>query len=296
MDKKKTFSTQAVKDFLNKTGFPFEWKMERLLRQKNWMIGNKFYLDLDENKKREVDIIAAKTINEIDIFLTIECKYSKKDSWIFFSPNKRIHRYYGYFICSPLPDIDSKKIITSHLRIFNRAEPTAVSFKTYDNYKEKQSNDSEITDALYKVVKALIYCYSHFSTPSKRQVYFPVILFSGPIFCASYSDRLRVKKTNYIQFPFEFESEAYISKKEVAEDSLLDEGGIGFSGSLLSSDYDEETKIREIEGIKKAYKGLFNKHLIEFVSGYKFGAYLDQLETEIGSIDTNLWPVKSEKS
>jgi len=289
MDKKKTFSSQAVKEFLNKTGFPFEWKMERVLREKKWEVVDISFLDLEEGKKREIDIVAAKTINDVDVCLIIECKYSERNSWIFFSPSDDISKPYSYFITSTSTYPDSlKKMITSHLRIFRSTEPTAINFIVYDNYTAKQANGLDIKDALYKVVKALIYCYSYSSDPSKRQIYFPLILFSGPIFSASYSNRLRVRKSDYIQFPFEFESDAYIEKKERPGNSYL-------TVHLGYDSYQEERKIREIEHIQKTYTYLYNEYLIEFVSGNKFNAYLDQLESEIGKIDINLWPVKSKK-
>lgn len=288
MSKKRQFSTQAVKNFLSTTGFPFEWKMERTLAEKKWEVWDASFLDLEEGEKREIDIVAGKTINCIDVFLIIECKYSKKDSWIFFSPNEKISRYYGYFVCSPRPERDSLKTITSHLRIFNSAEPTAFNYKSYDNFNNRQSDDSKITDALYKVVKALIYCQSQYKSRTKRQIYFPVILFSGPIFSASYSQRMRVKKVNYLQFPFEFESEAYGFEEGESDKSWPEDFG-------LDLDYDKGERNRDIQLIKKTYKESLKNHLIEFMSGGRFRAYLDQLESEIGKIDINLWPVESKK-
>ncbi len=288
MAKKRKFTSQAVKDFLNTTGFPFEWEIKRLLEEKNWGTANMSFLDLEENKKREIDIIASKTINNIDIYLIIECKFSKRDSWIFFSPGEEIIRYHSYFACSPYPSKDSFKKIAYHLRIFDSTEPTAINFKTYNNDTNKQSNDSEVIDALYKVVKALIYFYSNSLDSSRRQIYFPIILFSGPIFSASYNRKVHVKKTNYVQFPFEFESDAYIDKEKEPNNRILNKW-------IHSHNFNERWKIEEIKGIKQAYSTLLNEHLIEFVSGAKFKAYLSQLESEISKIDINLWPVEPGK-
>jgi hypothetical protein len=293
-DKKKKFTTQSVKKFLSKTGFPFQWEMERLLKEENWGASNMYFLDLEKNKRREIDIVGFKTINNIEVYLIIECKFSKQDSWIFFEPGEKIQRYHGHCVCSPRPSSESFEKISNNLRIFNTEETTAINFKTCEMYTEKQSNETVVRNALYKVVKALIYFYSTFLNRTKRQIYFSLILFSGPIFSASYKNKeVQVKKTNYVQYPFEFESDDYIAKKKEPNNEILNKEIL--TELIPSHDFYEEWKTKEIKGVKEAYGILFNEHMIEFVTGDEFKDYIKKLESEIKKIDINLWPTETDK-
>lgn len=76
---------------INKTGFPLEHKVARQLRDNKWtVITNRYYVDNDEERPREVDIVAYRYCNkhpDFDLFTTIilSCKKSDHSVWTFLS-------------------------------------------------------------------------------------------------------------------------------------------------------------------------------------------------------------------
>lgn len=288
----KAHTVKMVKEFLSRTGFPFEMKMADILRIKGWdvVIGDSF-LDLEENKKREIDIIAAKYVNDIKINLIVECKFSQIDSWIFVSPNKNIPRYRGYFKHSPFSYLEDKSCdrlmqnCMNHVKTFDKSEPTGINFICFNG--DKQSNNSVIVDALHKVVKASINVFANTVSCEERSIYFTVILFSGPIFVVGYDGTVRTRKENYVQYPFEFESESYKCRKSKITTHRSNE-------FPFLPDFDETLRLEEIGMIKNAYREMWPKYMIECVSESKFRSYLDHVESGIGKIDIGLWPLKKE--
>lgn len=80
--------THKLIESINNTGFVLEYNVARLFEENGWsVINNRYYLDDDSQKSREIDIIAYK-VNEIDetlyyTTLIISCKKSKDDIWTF---------------------------------------------------------------------------------------------------------------------------------------------------------------------------------------------------------------------
>ncbi|UKS64699.1 hypothetical protein [Rossellomorea marisflavi] len=86
---------KLMEDIL-KTGFPLEMEITQTLRENDWAVRNgSYYIDKDEDKGREIDIIATKHIvNEIEetgfsrevVFsLIIEIKKTEGKPWVFFT-------------------------------------------------------------------------------------------------------------------------------------------------------------------------------------------------------------------
>lgn len=79
----------AYVDGISKTGFPLEHETVKILRAEGWnVISNKYYVDNDEDKPREVDLLAykfSKKNPEFDLFTTliISCKKSEHSVWAF---------------------------------------------------------------------------------------------------------------------------------------------------------------------------------------------------------------------
>jgi hypothetical protein len=74
---------------IRKTGYPLEYETVRTLQDDGWsVISNKYYLDNDEEKPREVDVLAYKvsTANpDFNVYTTliISCKKSEHSNWAF---------------------------------------------------------------------------------------------------------------------------------------------------------------------------------------------------------------------
>ncbi len=86
-----TGDLEKIKRALAKTGHIFEHQIGALFESKGWMIiPNKFYLDRDDNKGREIDLVAYKIseLRDKTAYITvvvIEAKQSNKNKWIFFT-------------------------------------------------------------------------------------------------------------------------------------------------------------------------------------------------------------------
>ena len=82
---------EKIKKALAKTGHVFEHQIGALFEDRGWMIiPNKFYVDRDDNKGREIDLVAYR-ISEVannTAYITvvvIEAKQSNKTKWVFFT-------------------------------------------------------------------------------------------------------------------------------------------------------------------------------------------------------------------
>jgi hypothetical protein len=96
-EKKKVVVDEAqIGEFLKKTGFVFEMRMNELLTKLGYACEiNSTFLDLEGDTERESDIIASKRMkNEVDIHFIIECKQSLLDKWVFLH-NKKVDRFYN---------------------------------------------------------------------------------------------------------------------------------------------------------------------------------------------------------
>jgi len=87
--------TKFIKERIEKTGFPFEIEIASALKKAEWeVLLSSPYWDEDEEKWREIDIKAYKTITQIDgkdlkpysltLALIIECKKTEGSAWVFF--------------------------------------------------------------------------------------------------------------------------------------------------------------------------------------------------------------------
>lgn len=291
---KKKHSIKSIREFMSGTGFPFEWKMAKVLSEGRWnvKVADSFF-DLEGSKEREIDIIAEKNINNITVVLIIECKFSKKDAWIFVQPYKRLHKYYYYVKHSPqtMPmKADELDKAIGHLRVLSSSEPSAINFKTFDKYRNKDSGSLAIKESLHKLAKALTYFYWEYSEPTIRHIFFPIILFSGPVYSARYEKTMKIKRENYVQFPFEFRAESYKSKGE----DLHDITSPDMFPDKQFLDFEDKWGEIKMQGIKDSYSRLQNNYLIEVIAQNNFRQYINFLESDISKINISMWPVKQE--
>ena len=73
---------------IQKTGFELEYRTAEILRKSGWsVINNKYYIDDQQKKVREIDLVAYKTgkIDDVHIYTTliISCKKSEAKVWAF---------------------------------------------------------------------------------------------------------------------------------------------------------------------------------------------------------------------
>lgn len=263
-----------VKDFLTTTGFILEMEVAEKLKKIGYGVKvNQYFFDHDTAKKREIDIIATKKINDIDLILVIECKQSQSDDWIFICSDSTPPRYYQYQ--KHLPSISKIKEsgVLDHLLTFNEAIPLAQNF-IIKNAAGKKSESKQIDSCIEKLPKALIDIADKLPDSEKtRTLLIPVGIFNGQMFSAKYQDKLVVKEVPYVQYHTILESSPYTYKYAHLGDNTISNTPIA-----------------------KTSRELGKYYLVDLISKRRLGFFLRRIEGEIKKIDVNNWPLKEIKA
>lgn len=87
---------EFIRQEIEKSGFPLEIEVSTMLEEAGWEVRySKLYFDFDEEKWREIDIVAERRSSEdskghsikpyyLNMKLAIECKKSDDTAWVFF--------------------------------------------------------------------------------------------------------------------------------------------------------------------------------------------------------------------
>lgn len=288
MDKEKNKTTPIkVKKFLTKTGFILEMEIVEILKKNGYKVKvNQFFLDLEECKNREIDIIAEKKINKINLVLIIECKQSLKDNWVFICSEKKAPRYYANIKHLPIALNLSKNGLFNDTHFFNRTIELVQNYIVLDKYQENKSQSIQIDECLYKLPKALIDVASKTEENSKT-IFLPIGIFNNQIFTASFDNELKIDEKKTVKYDVWFESKFYKKK----------EGLNRLSPSYEKLDYDESlydfTHIKPsnntINNIIKISGTMGPRFQIEFVNKEGFGEYLTIVEEGVKKISAKKW-------
>ncbi len=277
-------SIDDVSKFLLKTGFILEMEVnEKLLKAGYKTKVGEYFVDYDENKKREIDIIARQTINDINVTLVIECKQSLMSDWIFVCSNKNPARYYKYIKYFPQNGIDvSESKIFDHLHTVDQSIPMAQNFIIRDK-KGKQVSPEPITTAAIKVPKAVIYEAKKIYSDEKRNILIPVSVFSGQLFKADYDGELKIEEVNHVQYPIDLDTRPY---------KYIYPHGVGLYLGRQEDALETEGKNSPVSEISRE---LGKSYLVNFISKIGVDEYLSRVNIDISSIDIKKWPVKESK-
>src|SRR3989344_4080157 len=286
MTKKEKITNEKVKKFLTKTGFLLEMEVVEILKKSGYRVKvNQHFLDLEEGKKREIDIVAEKKINNVNIILTIECKQSFQDSWIFICSEKQPPRYYANLKHLPLAHNLHKSRLFNDTHRFNQKIPLAQNYIVIDKYSEKKSNSLQIDECIYKLPKALIGTAAEISTKDKT-IFFPVSVFSGQIFTASYENELRVDESCIVQYNTSLESKFY--KKKERNRLLISPTEPDYDGSIYSFESIKPSD-SELGQILDISEKLIPRFQIDFVTKDGMISYLNIIEEGVRKISTRKW-------
>lgn len=173
---------EQIGDFLERTGFVFEMRMNEIFLNAGYATKiNEEFLDLEQDTLREIDITAAKTINGINIRFAVECKQSATDKWIFLC-NKRIPRRYRAVKVVPKVDLGvlRKTKLFAGFHTLDPAVPLANNYLCYTIIGDKKAEHRQIDECVYKLPKALVDLAAEDEVHEKgRYLFFPLALFSG---------------------------------------------------------------------------------------------------------------------
>lgn len=282
--KKKKTTLSGIADFIKKTGFILEMEVSEIFKKQGYeIIVNDYFFDYDENKKREIDIIASKRINEIDVIFIIECKQSLLEDWIFVCSDKRPRRYYNYL--KHLPEVQTIKEakLFNHLHTLNQKIPLAQNSIIRQQTNGKRSDSKDIYECVRKLPKIVVdKVYSTYKDTSKtnRNIIFPITIFSGQIFTAEYNNNLIIQEVKIVQYGIELDSRAYTYRHNYNR----------LTAMHINTDNDNRL---ENTPIAETCRLLGQFYLIDFVTKKGLIPFLKRIEKEIKNIDLNLWPLQN---
>jgi hypothetical protein len=268
---KKTRGSE-IADFIRESGFILELESAEFLEKNGYQVEpNQFFFDADENKKREIDLIAKKLINGVTVCLVIECKQNLGDEWIFVSSQKNPVRYYSELKHSPkIPfEILSKHKAYDDLHIYNPKFPLAQNYVVYrkDKGKKARVEPLQISECIFKLPKALIWVAANGA--KSPTIYYPVALFSGNLFEVRYKGGLVIKERALMQLQTTIESSGYTQSESL-------------SSPIHNSD---------LSKVVASNRKLGKEYTIDFINRKGLTRYLSLIEKEISKLDVALWPV-----
>lgn len=211
---------------IKKTGYPLELKIANIFDKCGWRTqSNSYYIDKDENKGREIDLIASKweqiddneNYLEMTFYFITEIKTAWKKPWVLFSVPEDEKGFNLHSVNLELnKGVQHSKIIKKYFRekVLNVQSRLGKSF--YEGFSGNGSRD-DIFKALSGSVKALEH-YKESSLASKDQstdriidYYIPLIIIDGPLFEAYLDDNgeIQLEEVEYIQAAFNYLSPNY---------------------------------------------------------------------------------------
>ena len=214
---------------ITKTGFPLELRVSESLNNMGYYVANNlYYVDLDEDKGREIDLRALKNydfkIESKQYFvrhlLLIECKKSSKKPWVIFtSPETSYDSEYFDVDCSGA-DFDAE--MEGMKKAFDQLE----SIHPFCKYKRRGRSFFEpfknnltgetIVKALMSTVKASIGMRDNKFASGGNSIcfYYPIVVFEGKLFEAYLKKgNIEIDETDRLMVSFFYESSKYKNER-----------------------------------------------------------------------------------
>jgi hypothetical protein len=232
-----------IRRALAKTGHIFEHQIGALFEERGWMIiPNKFYLDRDDDKGKEIDLVAYKIseVREETAYITvvvIEAKQSTKTKWVFFTKGGylgdiNMHTaplYYHNEIEEVSRYLSPSSMLAGmgerdQLDLFNFPRKAYTFSEVTDDRKPGQSTSffravasNTVYNAVFGVIKAMMseldfYRNRKIARNEKRfYLVFPMVVFNGDILEAQISEEgdISLAETPEIQYVNRYRSAAY---------------------------------------------------------------------------------------
>ncbi len=279
---KPNVSAATIAEFLEQTGFVFEMRANEVLLKLGYSTEfNDEFLDLEGNTSREIDIVATKVINDINVHFVIECKQSLTDKWIFIC-NKKMLRFYRAVKHLPSVSVDTLKDkgLFSAFHMFDRKVPIGHNYLCYTIKGDRKAEHLQIDECIHKLPKALIDLASR--AQGGRHLFFPIALFSGQMFVVSYRGKLVVTEMPYLQYYVPFTTGVYHREPERPSGMLA-----SFVPAL--TELEKWATENRQDKIRRATKELSYPYQIDFVTEVGFPEYLARVEKEVAEVHTADW-------
>jgi hypothetical protein len=203
------------------TGFPLELRVTDIFSKQGWSVmNNVYYIDKDEMKGREIDLIAENFFRKSDgtnglyfcFSLLVEMKKTEKKPWIFFTSNNGNRHYPRHTVQNSY----AKNVRLSNVFMFEQHLHKKLGQSFYQGFTGNSGRD-DIFKAISGSVKALCHfkesSYIHHDNDNKFviQLFEPLVILQGDLFSASLNDEgdIEIEETNYVQMLFNYLSPNY---------------------------------------------------------------------------------------
>jgi hypothetical protein len=204
---------EKLKKIIEDSGHPVSLKASMILQKKGWYVRNspRYASESEIDMLKEIDIVSGKDSNlfkDAQNVLIIECK-KQKDPWIFFNQKQNNDKiftlnvnfagfYDGYVDYSK----DNELLFQKHF-YFNRE--LCTYYIVGGKNPEKGGPGATIDRAINQVYNAVKF-YLNQGWNESPEFYYPIVVFDGEIFEASYNDeKLEIKQSNHVSLYFEIE-------------------------------------------------------------------------------------------
>jgi hypothetical protein len=193
----------SIKRMLLQTGFPLELQISDILNRRGYEVqGNPFYED--EGKIREVDMVALSPILRtpksedewvLNPSVAIECKMSKELSWVFYKGSPiEAHSMLAQGIDALLLRHGSAPIASVFPSLHYWTDDVAFTCTVIHPKKGRAENNNEIFQPASQLSNYINYELSRlkpFYDDTRHDIifYFPIVVFDGLMYLASYDSR-----------------------------------------------------------------------------------------------------------
>jgi len=233
---------EMKKNILNEietTGYPTELKVASKLRLLGLPVHeNKYYIDRDMNKGREIDLeTSIRHIIEEDglfisfrVILNVEIKKSKKP-WIIFTSPKNIFDHCGYALLNHHHNIDNKILRASDITAKHSKSRVERIGRT--EHIPFTKDNPQIFTAILSSVKASI--EDHYNAREHKEIhnddsydftfYVPLIILDGELLDVFLDDdnNLELVEKNHILYRFNYQSPSYDEDSYMVDIIRIDE-------------------------------------------------------------------------
>lgn len=247
---------------IQKTGYPLELQVGNIFSKCGWpnIHYNRYYLDRDEQKGREIDISAYYNVYSaegsvfvrVGIYLICEVKWSAEKPWVIFSTEKGFLEGGGWLRLHYVNEVNSNDIKGDEIDKGSSFSKFSRIGRSYVEAGKRSNKPSGIFGALTSVVKAAEDCRERNFKAMERiigkdedikQICFvePVVVLNGLLY------------------------EAYLDKKDELELNEIDQILVSFG--YISSEYQHRHYLVDVVTVKELPNLLSSKK--EWINGIK---------------------------
>ena len=210
-------SKTQVREWLKAEGFPFEMKVVHALHEHEFhSTQGEYFVDPDTEKAREIDVVTEIVRRsttgkfEIAFLFAIECKFTRKSPWVFFTAAETYPRKIGFdrtrskepgtILLSNLDVIETlpKFGFFTGPKLTAYSVTTALPVKNQDVAYQACAKVLSATECVLHVTGGLL------SHPTTLRLKFPLIVSDGPLYRAFLNTRARlcVETARHIRLPW----------------------------------------------------------------------------------------------